>query len=239
MAAGWPCLRHAVPTYGNHNTVRQGRFPEFSFNATRREPYAYGDIVSEAKSNSLNYQSLTSPFLSQNIRFLFLGDPLMRFPLPQGNIAVTKINGMSIGASDDIVLHAMSMVSLEGEVRNANGHLDAGFNGTLWVRFYDQKAKIKVKFNGDTTRNVYYHKDVLYQGQVSVTAGRFNISFQVPKDIMPGMGRPRFSFYAYDSIRDVDAMGKFDGLTWVESIPRPWWPTTKGPRSFLLEYARL
>ena len=223
-------LTTSRPTYGMYNDrLTRSLIPVLFQRDASGKPMRYGDIVREAKINSLNYQSQTSPFLSQNIRFLFLGDPVMRFPLPQGNIAVTKINGMSIGASDDIVLHAMSMVTLEGEVRNANGHLDAGFNGTLWVRFYDQKAKIKVKFNGDTTRNVYYHKDVLYQGQVSVTAGRFNISFQVPKDIMPGMDMPRFSFYAYDSLRVVDAMGKFDGLM-LGGIDPAMVPDDEGPK---------
>ena len=106
----------------------------------------------------------------------------------------------------------MSMVMLEGEVRDTDGNPDLGFNGTLWVRLYDQKTKVKVYFSDGNTKNVYYHKDVLYQGQVSVNAGRFSLSFQVPKDIMPEDGAPRFTFYAYDSIRGLDAMGKFDQL---------------------------
>ena len=102
---------------------------------------------------------------------------------------------------------------MEGEVRNANGFLDDSFNGTLWVRFYDKQSKIKVKFKGGVVQNVYYHKDVLYQGQVSVTGGKFSASFQVPKDILAGTDMPRFSFYAYDSIRGIEAMGKFNDLT--------------------------
>jgi hypothetical protein len=121
------------------------------------------------------------------------------------------------------------MVTMEGEVRDVNGRLDAGFNGTLWVRFYDQKTKVVVKFADDSTKKVYYHKDVLYQGQVSVTAGKFNVSFQIPKEIKSGEGAPRFSFYAYDSIRGIDAVGEFDELV-LGGIDPAMVPDDEGPK---------
>ena len=218
------------PTLGPHNHLQtRSLIPALLQRDADGKPLRFGDIVRQAKSNLLNFNSQTNPTNNINIRFLFLGDPVMRFPMPEKNIALTKINGIAVDASDDIELHAMSMVTMEGEVQNANGHLDAGFNGTLWVRFYDQKSKVKVKFTGDTSKNVYYHKDVLYQGQVSVTAGKFNVSFQVPKDIKSGTGKPRFSFYAYDSLRVVDAMGKFDGLA-LGGIDPSMVPDDEGPK---------
>jgi hypothetical protein len=105
----------------------------------------------------------------------------------------------------------MSMVSLEGEVLTPSGEPDIHFNGELWLKFFDKKTKMRVKYSTNTT-DVYYHKDVLYHGRVEVKNGRFNAAFQVPKDIKMEVGRPRFSFYAYDSIRNVDAMGKYDLL---------------------------
>ena len=218
------------PTYGtDNNLLTRSLIPVLFQRDATGKPARYGDIVRLAKSNLLNYLGQTAPVVSQNIRFLFLGDPVLRFPLPERNIAVTKINGVAAGNDNATELHAMSMVTLEGEVQNANGHLDAGFNGRLWVRFYDQKSKIHVKFEHDNTRDVYYHKDVLYQGQVSVTAGKFNVSFQVPKDIKPGEGKPRFSFYAYDSLRVVDAMGKYDDLV-LGGIDPAMVPDDEGPK---------
>ena len=219
------------PTYGpDNNRQTRSLIPALFQRDADGNAMRFGDIVREAKSNLLNYNSQTNPTNNINIRFIFMGDPAMRFPMPQKDIAVTKVNGVTVGHSDDIELHAMSMVTLEGEVRNANGTLDSGFNGTLWVRFYDQKTKIVVKFSSNnSTRNVYYHKDVLYQGQVSVNAGKFNLSFQVPKDIKTGMGTPRFSLYAYDSLRCVDAMGKFDGLLLGGNDPAMV-PDDEGPR---------
>jgi hypothetical protein len=169
----------------------------------------FGDIVRMAKIDPGNYTVVT-PMESKNISFLFLGDPALRFALPTNHISVSRING--VDAEDGTVeLHSMSMVSLEGEVLTPSGEPDIHFNGELWLKFFDKKTKMRVKYSTNTT-DVYYHKDVLYHGRVEVKNGRFNAAFQVPKDIKMEVGRPRFSFYAYDSIRNVDAMGKFDLL---------------------------
>ena len=217
------------PTYGDKNDLQtRALVPTLLQRDDDGMPLRYGDIVRLAKSDALNFSN-SAPNVNKNICFLFLGDPLLRFPLPQKNIAVTKINGMTMGASDNIELHAMSMVTMEGEIRHANGRLDTGFNGTLWVRFYDQKTKVLVKFADDSTKNVFYHKDVLYQGQVTVAAGKFSISFQVPKEIKPGEGAPRFSFYAYDSTQNIDAIGSFDGLLLGGTDPAMV-PDNEGPK---------
>lgn len=214
------------PTYGPQNNLQtRALVPVLLQRDDNGMPLRFGDIIRLAKSDQLNFNSQGN----QNIRFLFLGDPVLRFPLPQKNIAVTRINGMVVGDSDNLELHAMSMVTMEGEVRDVNGRLDAGFNGTLWVRFYDQKTKVVVKFTGDSLKNVYYHKDVLYQGQVSVTAGKFIVSFQIPKEIKSGEGAPRFSFYAYDSIRGIDAVGEFDELV-LGGIDPAMVPDDEGPK---------
>lgn len=214
------------PTYGPQNNLQtRALVPVLLQRDDNGMPLRFGDIIRLAKSNQLNFNSQGN----QNIRFLFLGDPVLRFPLPQRNIAVTRINGMVVGDSDNLELHAMSMVTMEGEVRDVNGRLDAGFNGTLWVRFYDQKTKVVVKFADDSTKKVYYHKDVLYQGQVSVTAGKFIVSFQIPKEIKSGEGAPRFSFYAYDSIRGIDAVGEFDELV-LGGIDPAMVPDDEGPK---------
>ena len=217
------------PTYGDKNDLQtRALVPTLLRRDDDGMPLRYGDIVRLAKSDALNFSN-TAPNVNKNIRFLFLGDPLLRFPLPQKNVAVTKINGMTMGTPDNIELHAMSMVTMEGEIRHANGRLDTGFNGTLWVRFYDQKTKVLVKFADDSTKNVFYYKDVLYQGQVTVAAGKFSISFQVPKEIKPGEGAPRFSFYAYDSTQNIDAIGSFDGLLLGGTDPAMV-PDNEGPK---------
>jgi hypothetical protein len=200
------------PTYGIDNNKQTKAFVNVFFDLDEEgQPQRFGDIVRLSKSDPLNYSGNTSQ-KNINIRFLFLGDPALRLPVPNQEVVIQKINGQWAGTSDNIELHAMSMVTMEGVVKNRTGNVDAGFNGTLWVRLFDKASKIKVDRYGSNSRNVYCHKNILYHGMVSVVNGRFTISFQVPKDIMPEMGAPRFALYAYDSIRGIDAMGKYDGL---------------------------
>ena len=198
------------PTIGANN-VKLGRALVRVLYQRERDgsPLRFGDIVRMAKMDPSNYSSST-PLESKNIAFLFLGDPAMRFALPKENITLQRINGLDADEGT-AALHAMSMVALEGEVRNVYGELDTQFNGELWMKFFDKKSKLRVKYS-NTYSDVYYHKDVLYQGRVEVKNGKFSVSFQVPKDIRLENGRPRFSFYAYDSIRNIDAMGRFDLL---------------------------
>ena len=198
------------PTVG-HNNMKLGKaLVRVLYQREREgEPLRFGDIVRMAKADPDNYTT-SSPLENKNISFLFLGDPAMRFALPKGQVALQRINGTNVGEAA-LSLHAMSMVSLEGEIRKADGELDTQFNGELWFKFFDKKSKVNVKYS-NTSINVYYHKDVLNQGRVTVNNGRFSAAFQIPKDIKMEDGRPRFSFYAYDSIRNIDAMGCFDAL---------------------------
>ena len=202
------------PTYGTYNVKHsKALMGALTQRDEEGKPLRFGDIVRLTKCDPLNYFSSTNPLLNMNICFMFMGDPVLRFPMPQEEVELLTINGASIGNNDDIQLHAMSMVTVEGVVKKVDGTIDGGFNGILWARFFDKKTKVNVKFVGSSPRNVYYYKDVLYQGKVSVKNGRFSLSFQVPKDIAQESGMPRFSFYAYDSINNIDAMGKFDNLT--------------------------
>jgi len=120
------------------------------------------------------------------------------------------------------------MVTVEGEIRTALGQFDSQFNGELWVRFFDQKLRVNVPYD-DGSVPVSYYKDVLYRGKATVRNGRFTVAFQVPRDISPDYGEPRFSYYAYDSIRNVDAMGYFDGLT-IGGTDPAMVPDDEGPR---------
>lgn len=201
------------PTYGQQNDRHTTALLKVCFSRDEQGlPLRFGDIVRLTKNDPINYNA-TSPMENVNIRFLFLGDPVLRLPLPLEDIVVQKINGKVVDGSDAVELHGMSMVTMEGVVKNGGGQTDQGFNGTLWVRMFDKATRVKVDRYGSGSRYVRDFKDVLYQGRVGVVDGRFTVSFQVPKDIMQEIGTPRFTFYAYDSIRGIDAMGKFDDLT--------------------------
>ncbi len=207
------------PTFGIYN-VRIGKCLTAVLYQRDAEgkPLRLGDIVRMAKANNLNFSNNSSlpTALSLNISHVLFGDPALRLSVPEENVKTLKINGKNV-EFEEVSLHAMSMVNVEGEIRNYQGQLDSQFNGEMWVRLFDKKTVMQVAYDdnkeGSGTKTVKYHKDIIYRGKVTVRDGRFTLSFQVPKDINLDNGEPRFSYYAYDSIRGIDAMGYFDDLT--------------------------
>ena len=216
------------PTYGVNN-VKIGRALTqvlYSRDSEGR-PLRIGDISRMAKAHPSNFSGSAASTVSSNICHVLFGDPALRLAMPEEEVKTMRINGTGID-SDELQLHAMSMVTVEGEIHTAQGQFDSQFNGELWVRFFDQKLRLNVPFD-DGNLPVSYHKDVLYRGKATVRNGRFTLAFQVPKDISPDYGEPRFSYYAYDSIRDIDAMGYFDGLT-IGGTDPAMVPDDEGPK---------
>ena len=217
------------PTQGSNNSKLGEVLMDYIF---RRDedghPQRFGDIVRKAKSHQNNYSSSGTNTVSLNIDFIFFGDPALRLALPEQEIVALKINGQDTNM-EGIELHAMSMVSLEGEIRDVFGHPDRRFNGELWVSFFDRPTKEEVPYEGGGSMDVSFHKDILYHGRTSVNAGKFTVSFQLPKDIQLDYDTPRFGFYAYDSIRGIDAMGVFDNLT-LGGIDPSVLPDNEGPQ---------
>lgn len=220
-------LTSCRPTYGFHN-VKLGKALMRALSQKDDEGnfLRFGDIVRLAKSDPANYTP-QNPLYNVNIRFLFLGDPALRFAVPQESIVVKSINGKPIEDGVDM-LQAMSMVTLEGEVNTINGDVDTEFNGIMWAGFFDKETPIRVKHDGGVL-TVLYHKDVLFRGKASVKEGQFAVTFQVPKDIMPDVGTPRFSLYAYDSTRSIEAMGSFEELQ-LNGSQSAMAADTEGPR---------
>lgn len=166
-------------------------------------PLRFGDISRLAKTDS---------YVKANATYVLLGDPALRISLPKEEVKTVRINGEDL--QEELFLHALSMVNVEGEIRGTNGRLDQGFNGEVWVTLYDKKSSFVTLGHEDAgARNFTYYNDVLYRGRATVTNGKFNVSFQVPADINQNSGMARLSYYAYDSIRQIDAMGVFEGFS--------------------------
>ena len=208
------------PTYGINN-VKLGRcLARTLYNRdSDGKPKRLGDVVREAKANNSNFANNSSlpSALSLNISHVLFGDPAMRLALPEECVKTLKINGKIVD-ENEIEIHAMSMVNLEGKITTYTGQIDTDFNGELWLRLYDKKVPMRVVYDDGSTI-VKSYKDVIYRGKASVRNGHFALTFQVPKDINLDEGVPRFGYYAYDSIRNVDAMGYFENLVLGGSDP--------------------
>ena len=140
---------------------------------------------------------------SNNTRVVFfIGDPALKLAIPEPNIRLTEINESPIG-SDTIPLQALGRVKISGEVVSTSGQLLTDYNGILSSAIYD-KSIDRTTLANDNTRdsdNEIIKLDfetlgeIIFRGKASVTSGKFDFEFVVPKDINIATGNGRVSFY--------------------------------------------
>ncbi|WP_082455357.1 type IX secretion system sortase PorU [Hymenobacter sp. AT01-02] len=159
-----------------------------------------GDVITTAKN--------IAAFGDANRNYALLGDPSMRLAYPDQQTVVTELNGRPAGATQQDTLKALSRVVLKGEVQQS-GQRNSTFTGTAQVTVFEKQSIVKTLRNesSDSVISVVVRENVVYDGQASVTNGRFTVNFVVPKDINYSFGLGKISLYAADSIRKQDAHG--------------------------------
>lgn len=167
-----------------------------------------GEVMRRAKNSD--------PSLDiDNIRkFAMIGDPSMRLNIPKYNVLTTEINGNTVSSSTTIdTISALQKVTIKGIIADDNGTIIEGFNGILTPIIYDKESTIRTLANDDSSveRDFKIQKNIIFKGKASVTAGNFEFSFVVPKDIDYTYGAGKISYYAHDGLRD-DAWGNSDDI---------------------------
>ena len=102
------------------------------------------------------------------------------------------------------------LITVKGSILDPDGEFDPLFNGILDVKLYDQKSQYTTLGLIADPVDYSYYNDVLFEGKASVTGGRFELQIPMPAAVSQGNGKPRVNYYAYDSIRKVDANGFYD-----------------------------
>ncbi|WP_460515456.1 type IX secretion system sortase PorU [Hymenobacter jeollabukensis] len=144
-----------------------------------------------------------------NRNFTLLGDPSMRLAMPYYTVRATRMSDAQDPTHAPIdTIRALQQVRLEGEVVHpVTAALQTSFNGKVHVTVYEKPSTVYTLGNESDTARVSVQKDVVYDGKATVTNGRFQVQFIVPKDINYSFGFGKISFYASDSARNVDGQG--------------------------------
>ena len=143
----------------------------------------------------------------------YIGDPAMHLAFPKQRINLTTLNDEPITTSK-VVLEALSKVKIGGEVTDENGTLLSGYNGILEAKVFDKNVQ-RTTLGNDGVRDSAssdidgdgLNSDILdftfkilgegiFNGQATVTNGKFDFEFVVPRDIQLPVGNGRLSFYA-------------------------------------------
>ncbi len=130
--------------------------------------------------------------------FVLLGDPALKLSIPQNQVVVTKINGHEVVAGVADSAKVLSEVTVAGEVRNPSGQLMDGFDGVLYATVYDRPTKTHTLANDNEGTEVAFslRNSVLYRGRVTVTGGRFEYKFIVPRDVAYKYDYAKLSHFA-------------------------------------------
>ena len=178
-------------------------FYEYAIPENTGENLSFGEIMAAIK-NDLNVSGISA---RNKMKFTLLGDPSLKFPIPENNIFVTEIiDALSLEPID--TLKALSKVIVRGKVTDANNIILNSFNGLLKSKVYDKPSSLQT-LNNDFEYlepfNFELQQNVLYSGNVTVDSGLFEFEFVVPKDIAYAYGLGKVSLYAHNN--EIDAIG--------------------------------
>ena len=148
----------------------------------------FGDVIRETKNNNIS---------GDKIKFSLLGDAAIPLPRPKDGVVFDSINGVVWDQFQDTV-KALNWVRIQGTLRNTDSSLMTGFNGKVWLQFYDKKQSVQTKVNDQAggAFNFTTQNNAVFKGQATVTNGRFSIEFRVPLDINLSVGPPKVAAYA-------------------------------------------
>lgn len=152
---------------------------------------------------------------SNSRKFTLLGDPSMQLALPNYNVATSTINGKDLATALGDTLRALQKVVIEGIVQDDFGNVMTDFNGEVFPTIYDKKVTYQTLGQDAKSPIINFdlQKNVIFKGRASVTQGKFQFTFVVPKDINYNFGNGKISYYASDLNMMDDAAGFYEGIT--------------------------
>jgi hypothetical protein len=166
--------------------------------ASRR---SFGEALLAAKSINASSSEL----------YHCLGDPVLRLATPEYFSRVTS-------ASDS--LQALSLYHLSGEVaRSDTGGVWQDFNGVVEARVFDTEDSLAYYWCGHTNEPpewIMQPGNAIFRGTATVTNGRFNVTFRVPRDVRYGGTNAKVSLYFYGKGAGSDSA---DGVGIREHLP--------------------
>jgi len=158
--------------------------------------YGSNNYVSIAEALRLAKTDTQAGTPVANVVF-FLGDPAMMLAIPKPNIRLTKVNDIPVTeATDDF--KSLAYMKLSGEILDENNNPLNNYTGELAVQIFDKQITRTTLNNDGFSPPMSFNTlgETIFRGNASVTNGKFEFGFVVPRDITIGVGDGRISFYS-------------------------------------------
>ncbi|MDF1574669.1 MAG: type IX secretion system sortase PorU [Bacteroidales bacterium] len=190
--------------YSGPNHALNERFYEVVFEKNAdQQNYRLGDIIVYSKNN-------TGAGINKR-NFTLLGDPSLRLSYPGNRVLTDSINGSPVSMEID-TLSALQWVSIAGHLESQDSLLLSGFEGKIYPRIFDKERSIETLSNdGGPVFTFSARNNILYSGEATVSQGRFNFGFYMPKDINYAYGPGKISYYSTN--QEIDAHGSFEDFS--------------------------
>jgi hypothetical protein len=179
-------------------TIRAiGQYSAENFNDVLSENLlSYGSNQYTSIAEALRISKNSNPNSATNVVF-YIGDPALMLAIPKPKVTLTKVNDISVSQTIDD-FKSLAKIKLTGEITDENNNLLTNYNGELSTTIFD-KIIARTTFNNDgnsTPINFNILGETIFRGNASVTNGKFEFSFVVPRDIRIPVANGRISFYA-------------------------------------------
>lgn len=178
--------------YSGANEFLMRQFVIYLFNSAKDSlglNTTIGKAALNAKETDINDQ-----------KYVLLGDPTLRLLVPQYTAEIDSINGNDLSAN--VQIKALSTTKIQGSVLHPDNTLWNDFNGEGTLTIYDSKRQVRIE---PINFNVTMPGGVIFNGRVSITNGKFETEFVVPKDISYENKNGKIVLYFSDNI--VDGLG--------------------------------
>lgn len=151
-----------------------------------------GDIIRLTKN-----ASLSGPI---NRNFSLLGDPMLTLNYPEHNISFDQME------AEQDTLSALEVYRLSGKI-TSQGALVPGFSGKAIVTLWDIPQEKVTKGQESDPFTYSDQTNSLFRGEITVTDGRFDTEFILPKNISHKFQPGKLTMYAWNENERTDASG--------------------------------
>ncbi len=193
------------PVFTNRNRVLAQKTHELFLDQALNREYRIGELLMQAKTVS------TGSDKQNDLKYGLFGDPSMRLAVPRLTVVVTNFDSVAVGSDADTVkIPPLREVQLAGEVQTTEGELAEDFTGEIIATVYDQASTDQTlgQDRGSFVQSFSRQESILFNGKASVTRGKWEAKFMLPKDVSLALGTGKLSLYV-KSATGVDGSGVF------------------------------
>ncbi len=143
--------------------------------------------------------------------FFLLGDPAMRVNYPISRFNITSVNGVDVNDTLKAQIYPLGRFEIKAQVVDAEGNLDASFNGDATVTLYDREDLFTTltfsENNVSIDRNIYYDRPKLAEISGRVVNGLFTGTMIAPESPLAKDEDVMIRVYAHKDASDYMVNG--------------------------------